>query len=80
MSGAWLNAASLHRGPSRRPTPVSSSATSTGRRRLGVWLDWSVEDMKQRFEKYEFDVLLLEGSFVSDPNVRRAAIEMVMTV
>ena len=26
--------------------------------------------MKQRFEKYDFDVLLLEGSFVSDPNVK----------
>jgi hypothetical protein len=31
--------------------------------------------MKQRFEKYDFDVLLLEGSYVSDPNVRRAVIE-----
>jgi hypothetical protein len=31
--------------------------------------------MKQRFEKYGFDVLLLEGSYVSDPNVRRALIE-----
>ena len=31
--------------------------------------------MKQRFEKYDFDVLLLEGSYVSDPNVRRALIE-----
>ena len=26
------------------PTPVSLSATSTGRRRPGVGLDWSVED------------------------------------
>ena len=31
--------------------------------------------MKQRFEKYDFDVLLLEGSYVSDPNVRRAVIK-----
>jgi hypothetical protein len=27
------------------------------------------------FEKYDFDVLLLEGSYVSDPNVRRAVIK-----
>ena len=31
--------------------------------------------MKQRFEKCDFDVLLLEGSYVSDLNVRRAVIE-----
>ena len=31
--------------------------------------------MKQRFEKYDFDVLRLQGSYVSDPNVRRAVIE-----
>jgi hypothetical protein len=31
--------------------------------------------MKQRFEKYDFEVLLLEGSYVSDPNVRRAVIK-----
>ena len=31
--------------------------------------------MTQRFEKYDFEVLLLEGSYVSDPKVRRAVIE-----
>jgi VRR-NUC domain len=31
--------------------------------------------MKHRFEKYDFEVLLLEGSYVSDPKVRRAVIE-----
>jgi hypothetical protein len=31
--------------------------------------------MKQRFEKYDFDVVLLEVSYVSGPNVRRALIE-----
>jgi hypothetical protein len=31
--------------------------------------------MKQRFGKYDFEILLLNGSYVSDPNARRALIE-----